>query len=87
MKRADRRLKLAAAAPDTELILTLQEAADFLHCHYSTLYRLVRRGAFPAFLLGSEYRVRRVDIAAWIAQQRAEPKEGTSRRGPHKRRP
>jgi excisionase family DNA binding protein len=85
MKRGSRRLKLASRTPDTDEILTLQEAADYLHCHYTTLYRLVRLGAFPAFLLGREYRVRRVDIAAWIAQQRAEPKEGAGGRGRHKR--
>jgi excisionase family DNA binding protein len=50
-------------------IMTLHEVADYLKIYYYTLYRLVRRGAFPAFRLGGDFRVRRADLDKWIAQR------------------
>ena len=34
-------------------VITLREAAEYLNCHYGTIYRLVRVGDFPAFRLGA----------------------------------
>jgi len=56
-------------SPSAGEIMTVPEAADYLHCHPSTLYRLLGRRKFPGFHLGSDWRFRRADIDAWIAAQ------------------
>jgi excisionase family DNA binding protein len=70
MKRRNRGRKAAPkpGAPVNE-ILTLSEVADYLHCHYSTIWRLVHSGGLPGFQLGSDWRFRRGDIKKWIARQ------------------
>ena len=85
MKRGKKPKSVTGAQASGE-IMTMQQAADYLHCHYSTIYRLVRQGGFPVFRLGGDYRLRRADIDEWIAQQHREgPKEGIPGRGRHKR--
>jgi excisionase family DNA binding protein len=54
-------------------IMTMQDVAAYLSCHYITIYRLVRRGALPVFRLGGDYRFRRADIDEWMAQQHVRP--------------
>ena len=49
--------------------MTLYDVAGYLNCHYSTVYRLIQRGGFPVFRLGSDFRIRRRDLVKWIAQQ------------------
>jgi excisionase family DNA binding protein len=48
-------------------ILTVKELAAYLRCHQSTIYRLVRRGEIPHFMLGSDFRFERSAIERWIA--------------------
>lgn len=47
-------------------LLTLQEAADVVGCHYQTLYRRVRSGELPAMVAGGSYRISRDDLDAWL---------------------
>ena len=47
-------------------IMNLRGVANYLHCHYFTIYRLLAKGAFPAFRLGSDWRFRRSDVDKWI---------------------
>lgn len=54
-----------------EDLLTLQEAADVVGCHYQTLYRRVRKGEVPALVAGGSYRIRPADLEAWMAQRDA----------------
>jgi excisionase family DNA binding protein len=54
---------------DASEIMTLPQVAEYLHCHPSTLYRLLRFRKFPGFHLGGDWRFRRADIDAWIAAQ------------------
>jgi excisionase family DNA binding protein len=62
--------KRNASGPPVESdVITLQEVADYLLCHYTTIYRIVWRGELPAFRLGSDFRFRRSDIDKWIAEQ------------------
>ena len=51
-------------------IMTVQEVAYYMHCHYETIYHLARQGVLPVFKLGDHYRFRRADIKKWISQQR-----------------
>ena len=50
-------------------IMTPNEVAEYLHIHYTTLYRLIRRGKIPSFKIGSDYRFRRDEIEKWIAEK------------------
>src|SRR5271155_2127086 len=66
-------------------IMTLHDVARYLNCHYTTVYRLIQRGGFPVFPLGSDFRVGRADLEEWIVQQHAvsetESPKGTKLRG------
>ena len=40
--------------------------ADYLHCHLSTVYRLVKMGKIPHFKLGGDLRFEKAAIDEWI---------------------
>ncbi len=50
------------ASVDLSEVLTIGEAAAYLNCHISTLYRLVKAGEVPAFRLGGSWRLLRSEI-------------------------
>jgi putative molybdopterin biosynthesis protein len=50
-------------------IMTTMEVADYLRVHYTTLYRLIRRGEIPCFKVGRDHRFRRDEIEQWIAEK------------------
>jgi excisionase family DNA binding protein len=50
-------------------ILTLPEVARYLHVHRSTVYRLIWRGQFPVFRVGTDWRMRRDALERWVAAQ------------------
>ena len=52
-------------------LLTLQEAADAVGCHYQTLYKRVRSGELPALVAGGSYRINRADLDAWLHERDA----------------
>jgi excisionase family DNA binding protein len=48
-------------------ILTLENVAEYLRVHPSTIYRMVKRNQLPAFKLGHEWRFNRESIDRWRA--------------------
>lgn len=66
-------------------VMTLREAAEYLHCHPSTIYRMANHGDIPGFRLGGGWRFRRSDIEKWIVSRIAKPPE--SKLAPRKGRP
>lgn len=50
----------------TPRLLTLEEVADYFHCHVSTVGRLVRRRKIPAFKVGRNWRLDTVALDAWV---------------------
>lgn len=62
MKRRNRGRK-ATPKPGAPVnkILTLHEVADYLHCHFVTVCRLIKAG-LPTFRLGTDWRFQRVDV-------------------------
>jgi excisionase family DNA binding protein len=50
-------------------VLTVAELAVVLHCHKSTVYRMLRAHQLPAFKIGSEWRFHRDSIAEWLNRQ------------------
>src|SRR5690348_5082414 len=72
--------------PETD-IMTVGEVADYLNCHYSTIYRLLRNGALPAFRIGGAWRFRRAAIESWIKERSgvSENAPKSEKPGPRKR--
>jgi excisionase family DNA binding protein len=49
--------------------MTLPEVADYLRCHPSTVYRMLKRGdGIPAKKLGSDWRFLRTDVERWLRE-------------------
>jgi excisionase family DNA binding protein len=49
-------------------VMTLEEVANYLRVHPSTIYRLVKRGKLPAFKVGSDWRFNLESIDHWRSQ-------------------
>ncbi|MGO9057610.1 MAG: helix-turn-helix domain-containing protein [Candidatus Binataceae bacterium] len=50
-------------------ILTVDLLSEFLRCHPSTIYRLVKMGTIPHFRLGSDLRFDKSLIKTWIRER------------------
>jgi len=48
-------------------ILTLENVADYLRVHPSTIYRLLKRKQLPAFKIGRDWRFSLESIDRWRA--------------------
>ena len=46
-------------------IMTVEDVAEYLQVHPSTIYRLLKRKRIPAFKLGSDWRFNRESIDRW----------------------
>lgn len=55
----------------TNEILNIREVAELLRVAEKTVYSMAQRGELPAFKVRGQWRVRRVDLDAWINAQRA----------------
>ena len=49
--------------------LTPREVMELLAIGKNTFYKMVQSGQLPAFRIGRQWRVRRVDIGLWAAGQ------------------
>lgn len=66
--------KLVRRAPMTgkppkdqeDQILTVPMLAEYLLCHPSTIYRLLKNRRIPGFRVGSDWRFRRSAIDQWL---------------------
>jgi excisionase family DNA binding protein len=50
-------------------VLTLEEVAEFLRVHPTTIYRLLRKAKFPAFKVGSDWRFNEEAVEKWIKER------------------
>jgi excisionase family DNA binding protein len=50
-------------------VLTLEETAEFLRVHPSTIYRLLKNRTIPAFKIGYDWRFTQESIQRWIEEQ------------------
>lgn len=55
--------------------LAIEEAADFLNVSCSHLFDLIESGALPIYLVGSERRARRADLARYKEQVDAQSRK------------
>jgi excisionase family DNA binding protein len=49
--------------------MTIEEAAEYLRFHPSTVYRLARQGAIPAVKVGKQWRIHRQTLDEWVQKQ------------------
>jgi excisionase family DNA binding protein len=49
-------------------VMTLEEVAEFLHVHPSTVYRLLKDKRIPAFKIGSDWRFNLESIEKWVKE-------------------
>ena len=59
-------------------ILTLAEVAEYLRISKKTAYKIAKSGNLRAFKAGKHWRVRRVELGAWIAAQVESKENGSS---------
>jgi len=60
-------------------ILTLPEVAQLLKVAEKTVYSMAQKGQLPAFKVGGQWRFKRVDLDAWIEQQKAASRDDGER--------
>ena len=53
-------------------VLTLEDVAEYLHVHPSTVYRLLKNRSIPAFKVGSDWRFNQESLDRWIQELEAE---------------
>jgi excisionase family DNA binding protein len=75
--------KKPAAVLSDELqseMMTTREVAEYLNCHFFTVYRLIHQNALPGFRLGGgrDWRFRRSDVDQWIAARQVQPPPGAA---------
>jgi excisionase family DNA binding protein len=49
-----------------ETIMTVKEAAIFLRCSQSKIYRMLKNKEIPAFRIGSDWRFSASTLAQWL---------------------
>jgi excisionase family DNA binding protein len=52
--------------PFMERVLTLDEVAQYLRVHQSTVYRLLKKKELPGFKMGSDWRFNIESIDHWL---------------------
>jgi excisionase family DNA binding protein len=50
-------------------ILTVKEVSELLKIHESTVYKMIREGRIPVFMIGAEWRFLKDQIVHWMAEQ------------------
>jgi excisionase family DNA binding protein len=53
--------------------MKIEQVAEFLRCDPITIYRLIRRGGFPARKLGKNWRFFRSEIDVWLDRRVGNP--------------
>jgi excisionase family DNA binding protein len=52
-------------------VMTVNELADFLRVHRSTVYRLLKTNSLPAFRVGSDWRFNTETVNEWMSRKQA----------------
>jgi excisionase family DNA binding protein len=59
-------ISMKPAKDQEDQILTVPMLAEYLLCHPSTIYRLLKNKRIPGFRVGSDWRFRRSAIDQWL---------------------
>jgi len=57
-------------------ILTIEEVAEILRVHPTTVYRLLKRGSIPGFKVGGNWRISAIALNSWMAEVRSNRDSG-----------
>lgn len=52
-------------------VMTVNELADFLRVHRSTVYRLLKSNSLPAFRVGSDWRFNTETVNEWMNRKQS----------------
>lgn len=55
---------------ETDVTLSAEQAAEYLHLHLDTVRRLLRRGLLPGRKVGKKWRIRKPDLDAYLSGDR-----------------
>ena len=55
--------------PSSTKVLTVNELAEYLRVHRTRIYRLLKRKELLGFKVGTDFRLRRVDVDEWIIKK------------------
>jgi excisionase family DNA binding protein len=58
-----------------ERVLTLDEVAQYLRVHQSTVYRLLKKKELPGFKMGSDWRFNIESIDHWLESAEAKSRQ------------
>lgn len=67
---------------DQVTLMTIEEVAECLRVHPSTVYRLVRQRVIPAVKIGKQWRVDSQTLEDWLSENATGPEEAISEDGP-----
>lgn len=68
--------KMTPTKKTSNEILTVEEVAEFLKVHASTIYKLLKRREIPAFRVGADWRFHAVQIEEWVKSRTRAPEDG-----------
>lgn len=51
---------------ELDKVLTINEVAEILRMHSTTIYRLVKRGELPGFKIGGNWRINRASLDLFL---------------------
>jgi excisionase family DNA binding protein len=54
---------------EVEMVLTINEVAQILRMHPTTIYRLVKRGELPGFKIGGAWRINRASLDLFLSSK------------------
>ena len=52
---------------ELDKVLTINEVAEILRMHSTTVYRLVKRGELPGFKIGGNWRINRASLDLFLS--------------------
>jgi excisionase family DNA binding protein len=61
--------RVTTDVPSRGEIMTVKTLSEFLCCHPSTIYRLIKHHSIPAFQLGADWRFHKPDIERWVRER------------------
>jgi excisionase family DNA binding protein len=68
------------ASKTSNEIMTVATLAEYLRCHQSTIYRMIKHRQIPAFRIGSDWRFSKAAIEQWLQKSMIWPKPPSLKR-------
>jgi excisionase family DNA binding protein len=68
------------ASETSNEIMTVTTLAQYLCCHQSTIYRMVKRRQIPAFKIGTDWRFSKAAIEQWVWKSMVWPRPPSLKR-------